>query len=428
MTPNVPENAPEPAGVPQEPTIETTQQTPGKPEAQDEPGARPAKIDPETLAIRARPPRVIRFRREVIVAGCTVGAIALAGVSWIALKPQIFSHAPPESELSRPNLLPSADAIEALPKTYGDVPKLGAPLPGDLGRPILRAQERGMATEMPPTRNHDGDTARALTERRGAELQAARQSSLVALGGTALPALPLATALATDKGSPVAQVQAGGAQAASDRKQQFIDTLDTRSDINPHLLSPPASPNILSAGSVVVASLITGLNSDVPGVVIAQVTQNAYDTATGQVLLIPQGSRLLGKYDSAVGYGQNRALVVWQRLIMPDGSALQLDNMPAADAAGQGGLRDRTDYHAGQLTKGVVLSTLLGVGTELSISGEGDLLRAVRDSAQTSTSRAGDQITQRNLDVQPTITIRPGASVRLIVRQDLILKPWKQEY
>ncbi|WP_232491760.1 TrbI/VirB10 family protein [Novosphingobium kaempferiae] len=420
------DNLDQPAALPQEPSIKADEQTRGHAGAADEPAPGQPKVDPETLAIRARPPRAIRFRREVIIAGCTVGAFALAGVGWIALRPQIFSRAPQESELSRPNPLPSSDAVEALPRTYGDVPKLGVPLPGDLGRPILRAQERGMATDMPRAREDDATTARAA-DRQAAELQTARQSALVAVSGTTMQAQASIAAPSADTSSPDAGTQPSGAQVPSDRRQQFADTLDTRGDVNPHLLSPSPSPNTLAAGSVVVASLITGLNSDLPGIVIAQVTQNAYDTATGQVVLIPQGSRLIGKYDSAVGYGQSRALVVWQRLIMPDGSSLQLDNMPATDAAGQGGLADRTNYHTGRLAQGILLSTLLGVGTELSISGESDVVRALRDSAQTSTARAGDQITQRNLDVQPSITVRPGASVRLIVRQDLILKPWNKE-
>jgi type IV secretion system protein VirB10 len=183
---------------------------------------------------------------------------------------------------------------------------------------------------------------------------------------------------------------------------------------------------MLMAGSVIAGSLITGINSDVPGMVVAQVTQQVFDSATGEVLLIPQGARLIGNYDSVVAYGQSRALVVWQRLVMPDGQSLRLDNMPATGRSGQAGLVDKVDYHSGQLLKGVAIATLLGVGTELSISGENDLVQAIRESAQTSTSRAGDQITQRNLDIRPTITIRPGAPVRLIVRQDLMLAPWME--
>ncbi|MEJ1968433.1 MAG: TrbI/VirB10 family protein [Rhizomicrobium sp.] len=107
----------------------------------------------------------------------------------------------------------------------------------------------------------------------------------------------------------------------------------------------PVSPYQVMAGTLISASLITGLDSDLPGLVVAQVTQNIYDTVTGQTLLIPQGSRLIGTYDSVVAFGQSRALVVWQRIIMPDGSSIQIDNLPATDAQGYSGLSDDVDYH-----------------------------------------------------------------------------------
>jgi type IV secretion system protein VirB10 len=146
---------------------------------------------------------------------------------------------------------------------------------------------------------------------------------------------------------------------------------------------------------------------------------------SGQILLIPQGARLVGKYDSVVTYGQRRALVIWQRLMLPDGSSLRLDNFPAADAAGYAGLADKVDFHSWSLLKGVAIATLLGVGSELTIDGESDLVEAIRESSQQNVSRAGDQITSRNLDIQPTITVRPGTPVRLLVSRDLILAPWR---
>ena len=175
------------------------------------------------------------------------------------------------------------------------------------------------------------------------------------------------------------------------------------------------------------ASLITGLRSDLPGLVTAQVTERVYDSATGRILLIPQGARLIGSYDSVVAFGQKNALVVWQRIIFPDGSSVRLENAPATDPSGYAGLSDRVDFHTWSLLKGVVLSTLLGVGAELQFSGESDLVQALRESTQQSVSRAGDQLTSRNLQVQPTITVRPGAPVRLVVHQDIVLKPWPEQ-
>ena len=155
-------------------------------------------------------------------------------------------------------------------------------------------------------------------------------------------------------------------------------------------------------------------------------TENVRDSATGRTVLIPQGARLIGSYDSVVAYGQRRALLVWQRLVLPDGSSVRLDNVPATDLSGYAGLEDEVDFHTWRLLKGIALSTLLGVGTELSLgSGESDLVRAVRESTQQNAARAGDQITSRNLDVRPTLTVRPGWPLRAVIHKDLVLRPWR---
>lgn len=212
---------------------------------------------------------------------------------------------------------------------------------------------------------------------------------------------------------------------AQSRKAQFLATRDTSADTNPHGLQAAPSPYLLSAGSVIPASLISGLRSDLPGLVTAQVTANVFDSPTGRILLIPQGARLVGSYDAVVAFGQRRALVIWQRILLPDGSSLRIDNVPATDASGYAGLQDKVDFHTWTLLKGIALSTLLGVGSELTISGDSDLVRAIRQSTQQNVARAGDQLTSRNLNVQPTLTVRPGTNVLLVVHKDLILAPWR---
>jgi len=192
------------------------------------------------------------------------------------------------------------------------------------------------------------------------------------------------------------------------------------------MVEDPITPFEVMAGTVISASLITGVNSDLPGTVIAQVTQNVYDTVTGQYILIPQGARLIGRYDSVIAFGQSRALLIWTRIIYPDGASIQIDNMPASDVAGYAGLRDRVDFHTFRLVKGIVLSTLLGVGTELSFDQtESDLVEALRESSQNAANQAGQKIVQRNLDIQPTIKIRPGWPLRVIVHKDLVLRPYR---
>ncbi|MBP8234513.1 TraB/TrbI/VirB10 family type IV secretion system protein [Rhizorhabdus sp.] len=381
------------------------------------------KLDPETLAIRARPPRAIRFKRGVIIAIAAIGSVSLIAVTWMALKPRLFQRGDAQQELSQPNVRPTSDGLSGAPATYGDVPRLGPPLPGDLGKPILERQQQ-LATAVNPNDQQFQQAEAAERERRLAELKAARESGVLVQNrqtqptGEASIAAPAATP-ASEPGKvaldPTSDPNAQG------RKTAFVAALDPKGDVNPHALTPLPSPYTLSAGSVISASLITGLRSDLPGLVTAQVIENTYDSATGRLLLVPQGARLVGSYDSVVAFGQKRALIVWQRIIMPDGSSLRIDNVPATDPSGYAGLADKVDFHTWQLLKGVALSTLLGVSSELALSGQSDLVQAIRMSTQDNVARAGDQITQRNLGIQPTITIRPGAPVRLVVHKDLVL-------
>jgi type IV secretion system protein TrbI len=399
------------------------------------PGAAPVsapKLDPETLVIRAKPERAIRFKRGLIIGIAAMGSVSLMTVAWVALKPQVFQRVVDGQELSEPNGKAVSDALSGLPATYGDAPKLGPPLPGDLGRPILEHQ-RSLGVQPPGSQPTGIDGAAAERERLAAEAKAARESGLLiqtaarsvaSTDGPQLEAAAPTTPIAVPDTARVA-IDPERDPNGQQRKGEFVRTLDRAGDVNANALVPAASPYLLSAGSVVAASLITGLNSDLPGLVTAQVSQNVYDSSTGGILLIPQGARLIGSYDSVVAFGQKRALIVWQRIILPDGSSLRIDNVPATDASGFAGLADKVDFHTWALLKGVALATLLGVGTEVTITGESDLVQAIRESTQQNASRAGDQLTSRNLSIQPTITIRPGAPVRLVVHKDLILAPWR---
>jgi len=394
------------------------------------------KVDPESLVLRARPARAIRFKRGVIVSLAAVAATGVVATAWFALEPRALHLAADGEDKSLAAKAPN-DTLSALPTSYGTAPKLGPPLPGDLGRPILDRQ-RQLASETgaagPPAAPAQPQPVDDARQHRLAELKAARESGLLVqtgaqqgegqvASGTPAPAVP---ATGDDQAEKLA-IDTDRDPNAQQRKAEFVRTTDKAGDVNPHVVAPRPSPFTLSAGSVISASLITGLRSDLPGLVTAQVTERIFDSATGRILLVPQGARLIGAYDSVVAFGQRRALVVWQRIIFPDGSSIRLDNAPATDPSGYAGLADKVDFHTWALLKGVVLSTLLGVGSELQFSGESDLVQAVRQSTQQSVSRAGDQLTSRNLQIQPTITIRPGAPVRLLVHHDLVLKPWRGE-
>ena len=212
------------------------------------------------------------------------------------------------------------------------------------------------------------------------------------------------------------------------RKLGFLKAGPEKEIYNPHRLQTPASPYQLMAGTFIAASMVSGLNSDLPGFVIAQVTENVLDSVSGRYLLIPQGSRLIGKYDNVVAFGQERALVVWQRIILPNGSSVVIDNLPATDTGGYAGLAGEVDLHTWKLLKGVALATVLAVGSSLAFgsgSGDSDIIRALRESTGQTTNRAGQRLVEKNLDVQPTLSVRPGWPLRVIVHKDIVLRPYR---
>ncbi len=217
-------------------------------------------------------------------------------------------------------------------------------------------------------------------------------------------------------------------QNRQDQKEAFQKAGITQTR-NSGSLQTPASLYQVKAGTVISAALVTGIKSDLPGDVIGTVTAPVYDTATGRYLLIPQGSRILGKYNSQVAYGQSRVQIVWNRIILPDTSSLTLDNLAGADPAGSVGLEDGVDWHWGRILAGAALSTLLGVGSELAVSNQGNAngntVIAFRDSAQDTANQVGQEFTRRNLNIQPTLTERPGLPVSIIVNRDLVLRPYQ---
>lgn len=216
-------------------------------------------------------------------------------------------------------------------------------------------------------------------------------------------------------------------------KERFVTEAGA---VEPYLKKPllaPLSKHELKAGTLIPGALLTAINTDLPGEIVAQVTENVYDTVTGDHLLVPQGSRLLGKYQSLVSNGQNRALVVWSRLILPNGNSIVLDGMPGTDQLGQAGLRDRVDYHLDRVGGAVALSTALAYSGNLARGpggrgrGGDDARDVIGDTVAQEASRVGQRFVDRELDVQPTITIRSGWPLRVLVNKDMLLAPYEAE-
>jgi type IV secretory pathway VirB10-like protein len=366
------------------------------------------------MRLRAEPPRVTRLSRKMLAG---VGAVALLGIGGALIYAlQTRDAGPGGEELYSTENRPTADGLSGLPRDYTG-PVLGPALPGDLGRPILDAQNRGQPVAPPVMATPTVDPAE---QRRLAEEEAARVSRVFF---QTAPGTGAAAGIATPGLSGFDLGSQPGATGTQDRHAAFLKGPVDRRTVAPDRVTPPASPYILQAGAVIPAALITGIRSDLPGQITAQVTEPVYDSPTGSLLLIPQGTRIIGQYDDGVKFGQRRVLLVWNRLILPGGRSIVLERLPGADASGYAGLEDGVDYHWWDLMKAAGLSTLLGMGTELATSDEDRLIRAIRDGAQDTVNQAGQQIVQRQLQVAPTLTIRPGFPVRIIVTRDLVFEP-----
>lgn len=398
------------------------------------------KADPEAMALRASPRPVTRLNRRTLV-------VLVGGLSATVLGATLWSLSPNRrdrgvgTELFNVERIARTEDLERLPKDYAGLakpapPVLGPPLPGDLGPAIAKSQHP-MEMRAPGV---DPEHAERMAAEEAAKSSVFFRSS--GQGGGAKPAVADSAAanLAVGTGNqgfdPLAGVSAQAAptdptavQNRQDAKEAFLVKGGESGARNPGSMQVPASPYQVMAGTVIPAALVTGINSDLPGQVIANVTEAVYDTATGRHLLIPQGSRLMGRYDSQVAFGQRRVLLVWTRLILPDTSSVALDRLPGIDPAGYAGLEDGVDWHWDRLLSGAALSTLLGVGAELaapeSRTDGSRVVIAAREGAQDAVNQVGQEITKRNMSIQPTLTIRPGFPVRVMVSKDLVLRPYQ---
>ncbi|TIL65660.1 TrbI/VirB10 family protein [Mesorhizobium sp.] len=378
-------------------------------------GASPTTASTEpTMRLRSDAPRVTRISRRVLAGLGLVTGLSLGGALIYAL--QTADRQQPGDELFTTERRQTADGLQGLPSDYSGVPQLGPPLPGDLGGPIKRARDEGrpIPAEVLPTQQPNPEEQRRL-----AEMEAARTSEVF-----------FQTRSATATGLPTLQPALGGTApnlagaGTQDKQLAFLNADVDRRTVAPDRVTAAASPYVLQAGSIIPAALITGIRSDLPGQITAQVTQQIYDSPTGSLLIIPQGTRIIGEYDNGVAFGQRRILLVWNRLIFPNGRSMVLERQPGSDTQGYAGLEDGVDHHWWDLMKAAGLSTLLAVGAELTMSDEDRLIQAIRSGVQDTINDAGQQIIQKQLQVAPTLTIRPGFPVRVIVTRDLVLEPY----
>jgi type IV secretion system protein VirB10 len=338
-------------------------------------------------------------------------------------KPQPFLP-PPEPAVSPPSPAPKPKLVSSAPLESD----------ADWRARLKREEQQQIANELLRERL-------ARVQSRSAALDSPINVSLQNLGSgvqaarTEAPAAPGSASpsgnSALDLYSAAARAGLVGGQNADPNgqagKESFLAQGAAKAGYLPDAVVPQASPYELKRGSVIPATLITGINSDLPGRIIAQVSENVYDSATGHYLLIPQGTKLLGRYDSKVSFGQSRVLVIWTDIIFPNGSTLQIGGMAGTDAAGYGGFTDQVDNHFFQTFGSAILVALIGAGTEMMLPPEQNHLNAqtdAEDSARESFAQTfgemSKQSIEKNMNVQPTIQIRPGYLFNVLVDQDMV--------
>ena len=212
-------------------------------------------------------------------------------------------------------------------------------------------------------------------------------------------------------------------------KKEFLNGVNEEqiTIYNPYEIISPLSEYQINAGSIIPGIFITGVKSTLPGRMIGQVRENVYDSVTGNHLLIPKGARLLGMYDSNVTFGQNRIMIIWERILFPNGNSIQLDRFAGTDLSGYAGVTGKVNNHYGKLLTSVVLSSIIGAGTAIVTNDDDD---NDKDWQQAAGEGAGEQIinigtkfAEKVMNISPEITISTGQKFNIIVNSDMILQP-----
>lgn len=193
------------------------------------------------------------------------------------------------------------------------------------------------------------------------------------------------------------------------------------------ILRNPSSPYVIQAGTLIPGILMTGIHSDLPGQIIGQVRSNVYDSITGRYVLIPQGSKLIGVYDAKIIYGQERVLVAWQQLILPHGQRMDLSEMAGVDNSGYAGFADRVNAHYSNLLGSAVLMSVLGAGAQLSQAktnhasfAASPMSQSLSQNLAANVMTTASELSQKSLNIQPTIEIRPGYTFNVSVTKELV--------
>jgi type IV secretion system protein VirB10 len=386
-------------------------------------------------------PRGTMFHKKKVFAILALAVIMLMFSIMYALTPrrhQTTERVATTGQFGQPNGNQTAvnppEAISQLPNTYQENVALGPPL-SPFGN---KGQSETLELPVPPQQPGYGYSAggsKAVAEQ---AIKEARRSAIRFGGSPSFTESNQFQATGLQSGPnnlnqlSVVSEQVGDLQPDNQngqtQKNAFLSKNHSSKFYAGSGLSAAISPYEVKAGSIIPGVLITGINSDLPGRLTGQVRENVYDSVTGKYLLIPQGARIIGVYDSKVGYAQNRVLVVWNRLIFPNGDSLDLEGLTGVDGGGYAGFKDKVNHHTGRLVAGVLLSSLLSAGTKVAIGSDDDdssYGALAAEGADESVAAVGARYTDKNLNVQPTLEIRPGFRFNIFVDRDFVLKPYE---
>ena len=400
--------------------------------------AEKAPASPSALELRGAPLASARLSKKAALIAVT----ALAGILGVVIV-NVSKETPKKSDASEQgtpekDLQPALNAAQTVSRdaeiaTPPQQPDRGSLFPEDI--PNLPAAE-------PRHSEWPSEQPRSVSRPKSSEDDARLADTAIAKFSTGEPsrAQPVTSASATSDwaGTPSAEnvrpsslsslvdnepgdepdLNRQERKLAFQRQQRRSSYLDSKVRV-------AASPYELKTGTVIPGILITEINSDLPGEILAQVSQNVYDTATGTHVLIPQGSRLFGRYDSQIAFGQDRLLVNWERLIFPDASTLELDGMSGHDEGGKGGFGDRVNNHYARTFGFGLLTSAIAAGYQLSQPKQQNSFQLPSDqqvvdgAVGQQMAELGIEIARRNLRVQPTIEVRKGYRLNVMVNQDV---------
>jgi type IV secretory pathway VirB10-like protein len=397
-------------------------------------------------------PTVKRFNRKTVGVLMGLGALVTIAALGTAVTRQHQGKRPGESSAQNaPAIMTTTDAINALPGDYAQVARANAAASPALNGPRATAEFPAFTPLTGPNSGAPAAGAlrslspyeQALAAEQLEELKRAAQAreagfgfgGATSQGGTPGSGSTLSSNVVGGLDHGLSSIAAAGLQqslAARDADNRQDDKanfafLDRKASWELREgMQQPRSPYTVFAGAVLPGVMITGINSDLPGQIEGQISQNVYDTVTGQHLLLPQGTKVLGRYDSRITYGQSRVLVVWTRLVRPDGSNIDLEGMPGVDMSGYSGETGNVDRHLFRLLSAVVLGSVIQAGTSAGTSFTNpSFADLARQGAGQGVNDATQQIVRKELNIQPTITVAPGTRFNVFTTKDMILPPYQ---